>query len=169
MSKRQDNNAQALFEALQTLIRGLKVAETGGGEAASARLSPSDLQALMLVGERQRCIVSDIAQGLNVSPTTASSLVDRLVRNNYVERYRTDDDRRIVRLELSPEGARIREEAVMMQLYHCQRMLDELTSAEAERFLALMRKIGAGLKQHPEGRQPAAGARERLAPAEAQN
>src|SRR5690606_2444183 len=125
--------------------RGLKIAEANGAEAAASRLSPADLQAMMLIGERKRCIVSDVAHGLNISPTTASSLVDRLVRNNYVERYRTDDDRRIVRLELSPEGARIRAEAVALQLHHCRRMLDELTPAEAEIFLGLMVKIGEGL------------------------
>lgn len=140
-------SAEALFRALQTLIRGLKIAETNGAEAAASRLSPSDFQALMLIGDRQRCIVSDVAHGLNISPTTASSLVDRLVRNNYVERYRTEDDRRIVRLELTAEGARIREEAVALQLRHCRQMLDELTPEEAEIFVHLMEKIGDRLTQ----------------------
>lgn len=137
--------AERLFDSMQTLIRGLKVAEANGVEAASCRLSPPDLQALMLIGARERCIVSDVAAGLNISPTTASSLVDRLVRNGYVERYRSEDDRRIVRLELSAEGARIREESMTMQLHHCRRMLDELSAGEAEIFLRLMDKIGQGL------------------------
>lgn len=147
----QDQSAEALFNALQTLIRGLKVAEANGAEVAASRLSASDLQALMLIGDRQRCIVSDVANGLNISPTTASSLVDRLVRNNFVERYRTDDDRRIVRLELSGEGARIREEAITLQLDQCQRMLDELTPQEAETFLRLFKKIGEGLTREAGG------------------
>ncbi len=151
-------SAEGLFSALQTLIRGLKIAEANGAEAAASRLSPTDLQALMLIGERQRCIVSDVAHGLNISPTTASSLVDRLVRNQYVERYRTEDDRRIVRLELSSEGARIREEAVSLQLQNCRQMLDELTPEEAEDFLRLMRKIGDGLTQQQEASKTAAGA-----------
>ena len=142
---------EALFKALQTLIRGLKVAEANGAEAAIWRLSASDFQALMLIGERQRCIVSDVAHGLNISPTTASSLVDRLVRNNYVERYRSDDDRRIVRLELSAEGGRIREETLTQKREHCRRMLNELAPEEAEAFIRLMQKIGDGLtRQTPQ-------------------
>lgn len=140
-------SSEALFRALQTLIRGLKVAEANGAEAAASNLCASDFHALMLIGERQRCIVSDVAHGLNISPTTASSLVDRLVRNGYVERYRTDDDRRIVRLELSLEGARIRQEAVALQLRHCRQMLDQLAPAEAEAFIGLMEKIGEGLNR----------------------
>lgn len=138
-------HSEALFGAMQTLIRGLKVAEAHGASQATERLCHSDLQALMLIGERQRCIVSDVAHGLNISPTTASSLVDRMVRNNYVARHRSDDDRRIVRLELTPEGARIREEALALQLLHCRQMLDQLTEKEAEAFIGLMRKIGEGL------------------------
>ena len=145
-------SAEALFRALQTLIRGLKVAEANGAEAAASRLSPSDFQALMLIGDRQRCIVSDVAQSLSISPTTASSLVDRLVRNNYVERYRSEDDRRIVRLELTADGARIREEAVALQLLHCRQMLEELEPGEADAFVALMQKIGDRLTCRAEER-----------------
>jgi DNA-binding MarR family transcriptional regulator len=150
------DSSEALFAALQTLIRGLKIAEGHGAEAAASRLSASDFQALMLIGERQRCIVSDVAQNLNISPTTASSLVDRLVRNNFVERYRSDADRRIVRLELTPDGARIREEAVALQLLHCRQMLDELAPDEAETFVALMQKIGDRLNQRAEERAASA-------------
>lgn len=148
-------SSEALFRAMQTLIRGLKVAEANGAGLAGERLCHSDLQALMLVGERERCIVSDVAHGLNISPTTASSLVDRLVRNNYVARHRTEHDRRIVRLKLTPEGAKIREEAVALQLLHCRQMLDELTPGEAEAFVGLITKIGEGLTKTEAQKVPA--------------
>lgn len=147
--------SEALFQTLQTLIRGLKVAEANGAEAAASHLCASDFHALMLIGERQRCIVSDVANGLNISPTTASSLVDRLVRNGYVERYRSESDRRIVRLELTADGARIWREAVALQQRHCGLMLDQLTPAEADAFIGLMQKIGEGLTRTEAQKIPA--------------
>ena len=49
--------------------------------------------------------VSEVAEYLGVSLSAITSMADRLVKTGYVNRYRSQDDRRLVRLELTPAGS----------------------------------------------------------------
>jgi DNA-binding MarR family transcriptional regulator len=59
---------------------------------------------LVVLGTRgpQRSV--DIAEELQVNPSTGSRMCDRLVRKGLVRRTRSDSDRREVRLALTPAG-----------------------------------------------------------------
>ena len=61
------------------------------------------LEALGLLG-RGGLRMSELARELDISEPASTALADRLVRGGLVERHADPDDRRIVRLELSPQG-----------------------------------------------------------------
>src|SRR5438128_7426583 len=61
------------------------------------------LEALRLL-ERGGLRMSELARELDISEPASTALADRLVRGGLVERHADPDDRRIVRLELSPAG-----------------------------------------------------------------
>lgn len=56
--------------------------------------------------------VSEVAEYLGVSLSAITSMADRLVKTGYVNRYRSQDDRRLVRLELTPAGSEALEAAI---------------------------------------------------------
>ena len=66
-------------------------------------LSPSQFF-LVKVLEHGKLTVTDLATRLDVTAAGATGLVDRLVRNGLVLRRRDEADRRVVWVELSPEG-----------------------------------------------------------------
>lgn len=49
--------------------------------------------------------VGEVADKLAIHQTTASNLIDALVKSGRVTKRRDDGDQRVVKLELSPEGA----------------------------------------------------------------
>jgi DNA-binding MarR family transcriptional regulator len=51
--------------------------------------------------------LADLAEALNVSPSTATRMCDRLVRKNLVSRTRDELDRREVKLTITPAGRKI--------------------------------------------------------------
>jgi len=57
---------------------------------------------VLAYGESRR--LADLAADLNVSPSTATRMCDRLVRKGLITRQRDPVDRREVRLELTPSG-----------------------------------------------------------------
>jgi DNA-binding MarR family transcriptional regulator len=54
----------------------------------------------------------DIADELQVNPSTGSRMCDRLVRKGLVRRVRSTSDRRVVRLRLTPAGIRLVEKVI---------------------------------------------------------
>jgi DNA-binding MarR family transcriptional regulator len=61
------------------------------------------LEALSLL-DRGGLRMSELARELDISEPASTALADRLVRGGLVARHTDPDDRRIVRLELSPQG-----------------------------------------------------------------
>jgi DNA-binding MarR family transcriptional regulator len=61
-------------------------------------------RALVVLATRGPQRLAELAHALNVGPSTATRMCDRLVRKLLVHRRRTNDDRRGVRISLAPAG-----------------------------------------------------------------
>lgn len=59
------------------------------------------LEKLQLKGQQR---VSDLAEMLSITPAAVTSLCDKLVAGQHARRKRTEKDRRIVYLEITPKG-----------------------------------------------------------------
>ena len=82
-----------------------------------------------------------LARDLVVSVSSLTVIIDRLVARGLVERRPSDDDRRVVLVDLTPQGRRRHEERRRARLGMAKHMLDALTAPEQRRYLELMRKI----------------------------
>jgi DNA-binding MarR family transcriptional regulator len=83
-------------------------------------------RALVVLRTRGSQRAADLAGFLDVTPSTASRMIERLVRKRLVRRARSKDDRRTVRVHLTASG-----EEVVVQVTDRRR-------AEIERILAQM-------------------------------
>lgn len=141
-----DDLALRLHEAIDRLMRAFKVAEGRANEGrAEATLVTADVQSLMFVGARPDSMASELAAFLGVAPTTASSVIDRLVRRGLLVRERTNENRRVVRLRLTDEGEAARSRIVAEQLANCREMLAALPAAERKTLVALLAKVAAAV------------------------
>jgi DNA-binding MarR family transcriptional regulator len=85
---------------------------------SEAELTTTQLRVLFFARENPGAMLRDIAAHLAVTPPSASGLVDRLVRQEYLQRSGDPNDRRFVRHELTARGA-----AVVTELEREGRML----------------------------------------------
>lgn len=69
----------------------------------------SQLKLLKMVARTNAGTISEIASFLSVSNAAASKAIDRLVRKGLVRRQEREEDRRAIKLSLTPEGAKILE------------------------------------------------------------
>ena len=53
----------------------------------SQELTLSELRVLRCVGDFIKCNMKDIIDSLSIPPSTATGIVDRLVKNNFLIRY----------------------------------------------------------------------------------
>jgi DNA-binding MarR family transcriptional regulator len=66
---------------------------------------------LVVLASRGPQKLADLAEHLAVTPSTAGRMCERLVRRELVARERAEDDRRVLRISLTPAGRRIVDEA----------------------------------------------------------
>lgn len=70
-------------------------------------LSKSEIFAMLLVDRNGEVIMSQISSYINIPTSTATGIVDRLVKNGFMKRERSESDRRIVTIRLTDRGKEI--------------------------------------------------------------
>jgi DNA-binding MarR family transcriptional regulator len=95
--------------------------------ARKASVSPGQYQLLLFVRAFPggRPTVADIAERLQIRHQSAVGLIDRCARAGLVRRERDDQDRRRVRLDLTPAGTRL---LARLVLEHYQGLADLRTA-----------------------------------------
>jgi DNA-binding MarR family transcriptional regulator len=102
--------------------------------------SPPEMRSLMWLGRSGVTVMSDFAKGIGVPLSTATRIVNRLVKKSLVVRRRSDLDRRIVEIDLSPIGYEHKARFHAKRLKISQKILAPLTEQERETLLSLMEK-----------------------------
>lgn len=69
--------------------------------------SKSEIFAMLLVDRNGEVIMSQMSSYINIPMSTATGIVDRLVKNGFMKRERSESDRRIVTIRLTDRGKEI--------------------------------------------------------------
>jgi DNA-binding MarR family transcriptional regulator len=104
-------------------------------------LSKSELFTLLQVDRNGEIIMSQIADYINISMSTATGIVERLVKKGLIERNRNDSDRRIVTIKLTAEG-KILAENIKSKIFGMAKLvLDCLSDEEQELLFSIFTKV----------------------------
>jgi DNA-binding MarR family transcriptional regulator len=136
-----ETKARGLRETVQQIARGMKGIDADCAHQFPMELNIQELKVLEVLGERGSCIMRELADGLMVAMSTATGIVDKMVQKDLIRRERVDEDRRIVRAELSARGLELFEAVKGRHLLFCRRMLEALNEDEQDILMVLMRKI----------------------------
>jgi DNA-binding MarR family transcriptional regulator len=97
--------------------------------------SREEIRALILLGASGRTIMSDFAGELGVPLSTATHTIDRLVAKGLVIRVRSEQDRRVVQVEMSDLGKGVQTALRARHQAMARSWLAPLSPAEREAFL----------------------------------
>jgi DNA-binding MarR family transcriptional regulator len=142
-SMENETSAERLRKSLALIQRFLKLPSAVEAQIPIENMNLSDVTIVTLVAERPGCIMRDVAATLESPLSTATTVVDRLVRRGLIVRERDDRNRRVVRLRLTAEGDHLRQMFIEFQRRSSQAMLDALTPEERPLFLNFVEKIAA--------------------------
>jgi len=118
----------------------LRAARQGG-----LKLSRQEGFAVNALGRSGPATMGTLAEKLSSSMSALTAIIDRLVAQGVVVRERSEEDRRIVRIGLTPKGTSLYEEHLKTQLDLSRKMLSRLSLQEQEDLLGILRKIVDGL------------------------
>jgi DNA-binding MarR family transcriptional regulator len=104
-------------------------------------LSKTELFTLLQTERNGEIIMSQIADYINIPMSTATGLVERLVKKGYLKRARSESDRRVVTIQLTDAGKKITAEIRETIGSYIKLVLDDLTEEEKNILLGLFDKI----------------------------
>jgi DNA-binding MarR family transcriptional regulator len=129
-----------LLGYFDTLFQRLMLGPKGGAEP-SLECSREEIRALILLGAAGSITMTSLADRLGVPLSTATHTIDRLVAKSLAVRARTEEDRRVVQVELSDHGKKLQAKMRIKHLAMARSWLEPLSSGERHLFLHLMAKI----------------------------
>ena len=115
-----------------TAIKGLK---TGSD------LSVSEMHTLVVIGRKHPKTMGEVAAGLMISVSTLSIAISKLENRGYVRRLKSEDDRRVVRITLTPKGRRALEEHEQFYFDLIAAYMQDMTEAEKKEAIRTLSHI----------------------------
>ena len=111
-------------------------------------LTFTQLRGLSVLARKQPQRMSDLAGALDMTPASASALIDRMDQRGFVTRRSDPEDRRAVLVELSRRGQHILDVMERGSSDHFGRLIEKMTPAERDALATTLRaflRVGAQL------------------------
>lgn len=133
-----DLQANAFDAGVATLLQRFKLEPSIVAGSPYADLHANDVGLLVALLQPEKWSVRRIAESLGAPITTISSALDRLESRGLVTRRHVDEDRRIVRIELTAAGHRLVTKIRASQIEVCRTMLARLSARDREDLIRLV-------------------------------
>lgn len=105
------------------------------------KFSKTELFAMLLLDRNKEVTMTELVEYINSPMSTATGIVDRLVKNGYLSRNRSETDRRIVVLKLTESGSHIIKDLKNVISKYLKLIVDDLTEEEKQFLMDIVFKI----------------------------
>lgn len=109
----------------------------------------SQYRALVVLHTRGSQRPADVAELLQVTPSTASRMVERLVRKRLVRRVRSTQDRRTVKVHLTDSGRHLVEQVIERRRAEIEHILDQMPARGRKTVTAALRSFAEAAGEPP--------------------
>jgi DNA-binding MarR family transcriptional regulator len=135
--------AEELSNYIEALVYRMKVSEQTNCDVVSLQ----EMQVISYLGTHPNSKMTGIAEYLMLGLSNLTAIVDKLVEKKIAQRGRSDEDRRVVLVSLTPEGRAIARTNRAQKHDLSEQMLAALHEADQEKLMMVMRKIIGKLNQ----------------------
>lgn len=136
-----ERRANDLQDLVNEFMRQFDCMNTTAANSPHAELNMQELRTIQFLGVAGPQMMREMAGRLGVAVNSLTSITDGLEKKGLVTRQRSEQDRRIINLELTEDGTQIFNSTREMKLKLYRSMLKALTEDEQEIFMVLFRKI----------------------------
>ena len=140
------DNSKHSFESVALMEKELRyishlIKQKGREILSNYTITPPQFVALQWLHESGDMTIGDLSNKMYLAFSTTTDLVDRMEKNELVQRVRDEQDRRVVRIHLLPEGERIIQEVIEKRQNYLRDLLQEFAVDEAQELLKLLKKL----------------------------
>ena len=146
----------ATVDAVLTASRSMVAVATRSLGAAAEETTIAQYRALVVLASRGPQRLVDLAGALDVAPSTAGRMCDRLVRKGLIRRHRARADRRVVQVSITAAGRRVVDEATTRRRALIAEILAKLPLAKQQTVAQALREFAEAAGEVPDSEWPAA-------------
>ena len=132
------------FQLLAQLLVGTDPARME--QWAGLGLTMTQVRVLSTLQMEDGLAAGELAERLNVRPSTVTRIVDRLVQNKLVARDVDESDRRLVRHRLTKKGASVFRELQSMGRERVSRVFERLDDEQVKRVVEALRDLNEAVE-----------------------
>ena len=132
----------AVVDAVLTASRTLVAVSTPSLGAAAEHTTTAQYRMLIVLASRGSQRMTDLAAALDVAPSTAGRMTDRLVRKQLDRRHRARADRRSVMVSVTAAGRQVVDEATARRRVLIEDILTKLPTGQQQAFEAFAAAAG---------------------------
>lgn len=137
---------EAVLGASRVLVA---VAARSLAAAAEEEVTVQQYRTLVVLASTGPQRVLSLADALNVTPSTATRMCDRLVRKGLVRRRTARSDRREVRITLTSAGQELVDKVTLLRRAEISQILAKIPSAEQAAIVDIFDKLTAAAGEKP--------------------
>lgn len=137
-----DRRAAELGQVVREIVKRFEGANQAAANGPHADLTMQETRVVELLGESGGQMMRAVADYLGIAVNSVTTLADNLERKGLLRRVRSEADRRVVHVELTPAGGRASRSIMEVKRQFHREMLAALTDEEQDILLVLLRKIG---------------------------
>jgi DNA-binding MarR family transcriptional regulator len=99
--------------------------------------SPLQRETLRFIMENDGCVMKEVANYLQITPPSATSMTNNLVKAGVIKRQADKRDRRTIRLFITKKG----EKTLSTGIQHMSKRLSKLSTGEQKNLIKILNKI----------------------------
>jgi DNA-binding MarR family transcriptional regulator len=138
MSTSREETIERIADLYSDLMRGLFSWKT---HAFPSDITVGELRCMMTIGRLGTPSMTDLSERLQLTPSTVTAFVDGLVRQGFAERQVDAEDRRMVRVALTPKGKRLRQQKRRARRQRLMEALADLDDQQLARVLGVLEML----------------------------
>lgn len=139
-----------LLNALLSAARALVAVAARSLAELDPEVTLPQFRALTVLAYRGPQRALDISTELGVNPSTGTRMCDRLVRKGLIGRTRSVDNRREVRLSLTPAGRTLVQEVTRRRRAQLRRLIKAMPASTYASVTAALREVSDAAGETPE-------------------
>jgi DNA-binding MarR family transcriptional regulator len=148
---------QDAVDAVLTASRLLVAIATRSLGAAAEDTSIAQYRTLVVLASRGPQRMADLAGALDVAPSTAGRMCDRLVRKGLIRRHRARADRRAVLVSVTPAGRQVVDQATIRRRALIEAILEKLPAGRQQAVAEALREFADAAGEVPDSLWPPEG------------
>ena len=129
-----------IMEVKDFYIEFFKKTMVVNGKGSDSDFTLSEIKALAAFRGDKDYTMGELSKNAQVAMPSMTEMIDKLGSRGMAERFRDENDRRVVKVRLTPKGKKLRKEFMQKRLKDLKELFGKLSKSERDDLITYLRR-----------------------------